>query len=282
MFYVLLRLARDVAPRGRFAGRAPSRTSPRCSIWWRWAPSPTSSGSTASIASWSSRACDASAPAACSPGSPRCSRSAGRDPRRATTYDLGFVAGPRLNAAGRLSDMSIGIALPARRRRGDARSALARELDRLNRERRDIEATMQDEALAALDAPVDVETRARLCLYRRGMAPRRGRRRCVAAQGPLSPSGDRVRAAGRRRASRFRALDRRLSSARRARSGGQARAGNDHPLRRARVRRRPVASAKRSSARFAEAFERVGTRVADRRRNCERRIETDGALAAAS
>ena len=34
---------------------------------------------------------------------------AGRDPRRATGYDLGFVAGPRLNAAGRLSDMAIGI-----------------------------------------------------------------------------------------------------------------------------------------------------------------------------
>ena len=76
---------------------------------------------------------------------------AGRDPRRATSYDLGFVAGPRLNAAGRLSDMAIGIrclladddatALP-----------LATELDRLNRERRDVEATMQHEAQAALEA----------------------------------------------------------------------------------------------------------------------------------
>lgn len=76
---------------------------------------------------------------------------AGRDPRRATCYDLGFVAGPRLNAAGRLSDMAIGIRClladtPA------AALPLAAELDRLNRERRDVETTMQEAALADLDA----------------------------------------------------------------------------------------------------------------------------------
>lgn len=89
----------------------------------------------------------------------------GRDPRCATTYDLGFVAGPRINAAGRLADMSIGIACLVT---DDPRNAerLASELDRLNRERRDIEATMQDEALASLDAAVDPEA-CTLCLYRR-------------------------------------------------------------------------------------------------------------------
>jgi single-stranded-DNA-specific exonuclease len=89
----------------------------------------------------------------------------GRDPRRATTYDLGFVAGPRINAAGRLADMSIGIACLVT---DDAATAqrVASELDRLNHERRDIEATMQGEALAALDAPVDVGA-STLCLYRR-------------------------------------------------------------------------------------------------------------------
>ena len=76
---------------------------------------------------------------------------AGRDPRRATTYDLGFVAGPRLNAAGRLSDMAIGIRCllaetPA------AAAPLAATLDRLNRERRDVEASMHETALAALEA----------------------------------------------------------------------------------------------------------------------------------
>jgi single-stranded-DNA-specific exonuclease len=90
---------------------------------------------------------------------------AGRDPRRATTYDLGFVAGPRLNAAGRLADMSIGIRCLLADSDGEAMD-LARQLDALNRERRDIEATMQDEALADLpdvDVPDDQFT---LCMFR--------------------------------------------------------------------------------------------------------------------
>ena len=71
---------------------------------------------------------------------------AGRDARRATVYDLGFAAGPRLNAAGRLDDMSLGIECLIAR---DATRAehLAAELDRLNRDRRDIEDGMQASAL---------------------------------------------------------------------------------------------------------------------------------------
>ena len=89
---------------------------------------------------------------------------AGRDPARATTYDLGFVAGPRLNAAGRLADMSIGIACLLA---DDDPSALAAatQLDRLNRERREIEATMQEQALLSLDEVV-AEDAFTLCLYR--------------------------------------------------------------------------------------------------------------------
>ena len=90
---------------------------------------------------------------------------AGRDPRCATTYDLGFVAGPRINAAGRLADMSIGIACLVTDDPPTAQR-LAAELDRLNRERRDIEATMQDEALASLEATVDDQA-CSVCLYRR-------------------------------------------------------------------------------------------------------------------
>ena len=78
---------------------------------------------------------------------------AGRDAQRATASDLGFVAGPRLNAAGRLADMSLGIRCLLAESDADAQP-MARELDRLNRERRDIEASMQEEALA------DVETAA--------------------------------------------------------------------------------------------------------------------------
>jgi single-stranded-DNA-specific exonuclease len=76
-------------------------------------------------------------------------RVAGRNPERASTWDLGFALGPRLNAAGRLTDMSVGIELlttddPARA------DELAHTLDTLNRERREIEADMHDSALAAL------------------------------------------------------------------------------------------------------------------------------------
>jgi len=73
-----------------------------------------------------------------------------RDSRRATAMDLGFTAGPRLNAAGRMADMSIGIRCLLSDSMDEAR-VLASELDRLNRERRDVEATMQEEAQAKVD-----------------------------------------------------------------------------------------------------------------------------------
>jgi single-stranded-DNA-specific exonuclease len=92
---------------------------------------------------------------------------AGRDPRRATSYDLGFVAGPRLNAAGRLSDMAIGIRCLLADTAASA-LPLATELDRLNRERRDVEGTMQEAALAGLEARASAGAGAdayTLCLY---------------------------------------------------------------------------------------------------------------------
>jgi single-stranded-DNA-specific exonuclease len=74
---------------------------------------------------------------------------AGRDPFRASGFDLGFLLGPRLNAAGRLSDMSLGIECLVTDDRGRA-LAIARQLDDLNRERRVIEAGMQSQAEALL------------------------------------------------------------------------------------------------------------------------------------
>lgn len=90
--------------------------------------------------------------------------SAGRDPARATAYDLGFVAGPRLNAAGRLADMSIGIACLLA---ADEASAAPRaaELERLNRARREVEAQMHEQALNGLDATV-ADDQYTLCVYR--------------------------------------------------------------------------------------------------------------------
>src|SRR2546427_12508600 len=77
---------------------------------------------------------------------------AGHDPSRASGFDLGFMLGPRLNAAGRLSDMSLGIECLTTRDRGRALE-IARQLDDLNRARRAIEADMQaqaDELMAEL------------------------------------------------------------------------------------------------------------------------------------
>ena len=72
-----------------------------------------------------------------------------RDPRKANTFDLGFAIGPRLNAAGRLADMTIGIRLLLTDKTDEA-ITLAHELDRINRERRVIETGMQEAALAHL------------------------------------------------------------------------------------------------------------------------------------
>ena len=78
-------------------------------------------------------------------------RAAGRNPVEVTSFDLGFVAGPRLNAAGRLADMSLGIECLITD--DEARAAnCAQELDRLNRQRREIEAGMLEQALERLQS----------------------------------------------------------------------------------------------------------------------------------
>ena len=83
------------------------------------------------------------------PGIAALLRTAGRNAAEATSFDLGFVAGPRLNAAGRLADMSLGIECLIAN--DEARAAnCAQELDRLNRQRRDIEAGMLEQALETL------------------------------------------------------------------------------------------------------------------------------------
>ena len=80
---------------------------------------------------------------------------AGRDHRQASASDLGFIVGPRLNAAGRLDDMSIGIECLLAESSAAARG-FAEKLHQLNRERRDIEQSMQQDALAQLDS-IDLE-----------------------------------------------------------------------------------------------------------------------------
>ncbi|MCA3043725.1 MAG: DHH family phosphoesterase, partial [Rhodocyclaceae bacterium] len=90
----------------------------------------------------------------------------GRDARRASTYDLGFVLGPRINAAGRLEDMSVGIACLLTDDTAAA-TRLAAELDHLNRTRRVIEADMKVGAVAALES-IDIHNRYALALFEPG------------------------------------------------------------------------------------------------------------------
>ena len=79
---------------------------------------------------------------------------AGRKPEAATTFDFGFALGPRINAAGRLADMTLGIECllsddPARA------DELAKMLDGINRERREIEGGMREQAFAIAESLFD-------------------------------------------------------------------------------------------------------------------------------
>ncbi|RYF42158.1 MAG: single-stranded-DNA-specific exonuclease RecJ [Comamonadaceae bacterium] len=91
---------------------------------------------------------------------------AARKPQAATTFDFGFALGPRINAAGRLSDMTLGIEclLTDDLARGDE---LARTLDGINRERRDIEGGMREQAMEVAEALFDAgeEPPAAICVF---------------------------------------------------------------------------------------------------------------------
>jgi single-stranded-DNA-specific exonuclease len=88
-----------------------------------------------------------------------------REPTRAAAFDFGFTLGPRINAAGRLADMTLGIEClvtddPLRA------ADLAQQLDTINRERRDVEAGMREQAEAALEHLMpEGEPPPALCLF---------------------------------------------------------------------------------------------------------------------
>ncbi len=91
---------------------------------------------------------------------------AGRNARAATSFDFGFALGPRINAAGRLSDMTLGIEClltddPARA------EELARTLDGINRERREIEGGMREQALELAQSLFDTgeEAPPAICVF---------------------------------------------------------------------------------------------------------------------
>lgn len=128
---------------------------------------------------------------------------AGRDPRRASTYDLGFVLGPRLNAAGRLTDMTLGIECLLATGMQRAHD-LADQLDALNRERRDVEAQMQASAMGLIEE-IEVDGRFGVALFDPdwhhgvvGILASRLRERLHRPVIALAPaSGDEVKGSGR-------------------------------------------------------------------------------------
>ena len=81
-------------------------------------------------------------------------KAAGRDARVATTFDFGFALGPRINAAGRLSDMTLGIECLCTDDAAHA-DALAKQLDSINKERRDIEGDMRQQAMEIAESLFD-------------------------------------------------------------------------------------------------------------------------------
>jgi single-stranded-DNA-specific exonuclease len=92
-------------------------------------------------------------------------QAAGRDPAKASSQDFGFTLGPRVNAAGRLADMGLGIEClitddPTRAQ------ALAIQLDSINRERRELESGMRDQAEASLESLMpEGAAPAAVCIY---------------------------------------------------------------------------------------------------------------------
>ena len=91
---------------------------------------------------------------------------AGRDPAQASSQDMGFAIGPRINAAGRLSDMSLGIEC-LRTDDSELASRLASQLDAINRERRSLEGDMREQALLLAESLMDQEEEApaALCVF---------------------------------------------------------------------------------------------------------------------
>ncbi len=91
----------------------------------------------------------------------------GRNPKTLSATDLGFAIGPRLNAAGRLDDMALGIECLLSSDPIESKQ-MAQQLDHLNKERKEIEAQMKSSALSILATLSDVEantTQSAVCLY---------------------------------------------------------------------------------------------------------------------
>jgi single-stranded-DNA-specific exonuclease len=151
-FYLMLALRTFCATKaGLMSAGWLSRTWPNCSIWWRL-------GTVADVVpldannrilTW--QGLSRIRAGKCRPGIKALLEVANRDAQKLAASDLGFALGPRLNAAGRLDDMSVGVALLLCDNIGEAR-VLANELDALNQTRKEIEQGMQAEALTLCES----------------------------------------------------------------------------------------------------------------------------------
>ena len=149
MFYVMLALRAELRKRGWFTGEEPNlgALTPLVALGTIADVVPLDGNNRNLVAQGLKRIRAGQA----QPGLLALLRVAGRNLGEVSSFDLGFVAGPRLNAAGRLADMSLGIECLITD--DEARAAnCARELDRLNGERRNIERGMLEQALEKLEA----------------------------------------------------------------------------------------------------------------------------------
>jgi single-stranded-DNA-specific exonuclease len=98
------------------------------------------------------------------PGIKALLQQSGRSVKRCVSTDLGFAVGPRINAAGRLEDISIGIECLLTDS-AETASEYARTLDQINSERRDIEATMREQAFKYVDQLGEQRWPSCVCVY---------------------------------------------------------------------------------------------------------------------
>ncbi|MEW6165440.1 MAG: single-stranded-DNA-specific exonuclease RecJ [Pseudomonadota bacterium] len=162
MFYVMLATRAELRRRGWFAGRAEPNLAELLDL--------VALGTVADVVALDrnnrilvAQGLDRIRRRRMTPGVAALLRVAGRDAERAGTFDLGFAVGPRLNAAGRLADMSLGIECLATDDMGRALN-IAQQLDAINHERRAIEADMRAAAAIQLDG-IDAAERASLTLF---------------------------------------------------------------------------------------------------------------------
>lgn len=164
MFYVLLALRAELRARGAFAGAAQPRLDALLDL--------VALGTVADVVRLDAnnrllvaQGLRRMREGRLQPGLRALFAAAGRETSQASSFDLGFALGPRINAAGRLADMTVGIELLVTDDPGRAQE-LAQSLDAINRERRGIEGAMREQAAAALAACGGADPgRASICLY---------------------------------------------------------------------------------------------------------------------